>query len=117
MNEEAWLVIYGLSALIPAYGACLFLWWWKWNKWHASPMYVYIFVLLLGQAVRNGMETYVYHLRAIEDATLSQMNSLIFDQWWWPMRLLVPLCVTVMIVSHLTWRVFTSRGRDGDSEG
>jgi hypothetical protein len=116
MSEEAWLAVYAMSAFVPSYGVCLFVWWWKYSQWKASPMYLYIMILFAGQAVRNSMETYAYHVRAIQDANMNQMNSLIYDQWWWPVRLLLPLAITLTIVLHLSWRVFSSRRRDGGKD-
>lgn len=112
MSESCWLVVYVLSAFTPAYGVCLFVWWWKYKKWQASPMYIYILILLAGQTLRNSLETYAYHVRAIQGASLSELNNLVYDQWWWPIRLLLPLTITATIVLHLSWRAFSS-GRGG----
>jgi hypothetical protein len=49
------------------------------------------------------------------DLSSAQMHELIYSHWWWPGRLLLPICVALVIVGHMTYRIVTSiRDQDND---
>jgi hypothetical protein len=107
--------MYAMGFLIKGFGFFLFLWWLRESEWKASSMFIYITLLLLGSAMRDGIETYGGFCRSTLNLSQSGMQKWVYDMWFWPARMVIPNAIFAVLVGHMTYRAFWKRKKNGDT--
>ena len=95
-----WLYI--ITIVVAAFGAALFTWWWI-KKGKASAVYMYVTILLLGEAVSSTLSLWARHLwfTASNDVYVGFLRSNL-----WAFRHFVVLVGLLLLVCHMTYRAF-----------
>jgi hypothetical protein len=105
LQTDTPFLLYFISALISGYGVLLFTWWWVRQK-NASPVYIYVTVILIGMCNRNGVELVGRYYVVTCPNTFIEFTKM----WFWSARVSVQLVAVSFMVVHMTYRVLKSRG-------
>jgi hypothetical protein len=92
-----------LNLLVSSYGLCLFIWWWA-KRGEASHVYMYVTILLFGEAMDAAIVIYAEYLRLF----ISDWTHDTFMQYslLWPLRKVPSLIAISCIVVHMSFRAF-----------
>lgn len=96
---------YVATAATGFWGFGLFFWWLGKNNLHASLMFIYVMLLLLGAGVRGLSDAHARYLHLTDPEAFYCYSRTI----WWSLRSLFPLAIKLLIVVHMTYRAFSGR--------
>lgn len=99
------LIIYITIALVTTFGAWLFVWWLARNKFHASSVYLYVTILIIGEAIRSWINVKGRSLALANDGSFLPFTM----EWIWVLRSVLTLVGMGAIVGHMTYRVIIHR--------
>ena len=96
---------YIVLATISTYGALLFVGWLIRSSYRATSVYIYVTLILSGEAIRSwmGVQGRLY-------ALANDGSFLVFsNEWYWPARNILSLAALLAIVVHMTYRIVTGK--------
>jgi len=101
--------IYSMTLLVALYGAFLFLWWWE-KKGRASAVFAYVTFMFIGEILESSLSLYARYLyfKDNHDGYYNFVNS-----WIWPGRKIITLIAFLLIVVHMSYKVFVQKN-DGN---
>jgi hypothetical protein len=112
MTDTVFFLMYVFLTAVQLYGAGLFMWWWRKCRWSATPMYIYITALFFAMSFRNTFDTLAFYDRVLDD----DPATWIYGHWLWKFRLVAVTIVCLVIVIHMSYRVFVQSKRGVVSE-
>ena len=109
MWTDITFLLYVVLSVVSFYGFVLFLWWWgKTHRFKVGPVYAYVTFLLLGLFISHSTGAYVRWYRFVECDYYLELVS----EWWWPVRLVLLLFCTILLVGHMSWRAFVVKDKE-----
>ena len=108
MYTDITLQIYFLIGIIATVGSGLFFYWMFKYSWYRSIVFIYVTILLTGEAIRAwicmwGRYTLIAQPGEFMNFTLS---------WVWSSRLLLSLVSVAALVGHMSYRALTKDSKD-----
>lgn len=102
------LCVYLITAIVASSGSVLFIWWFAVNRFHSSAVYLYVTILLLGEAITSWGNVQGRCLVLSDDGTFLPFTL----TWPWQMRSVFTLVGLTAIVLHMSFRVLIGRNPD-----
>ena len=99
------LFTYIALAVISSFGAALFIGWLVRSSYRATSVYVYVTLLISGEALRSWINV-LGRLHALANDGSFYLFS---RGWYWPARNILSLVALTAIVAHMTYRVVTGK--------
>jgi len=98
------LIQYILICVVALVGSIVFVSWMIYKKFHVSSVYLYVTIMLIGEAYRSAITIHgrilaMAHDERFYDFTLSYL---------WTTRAVIYLIGMTALVSHMTYRVITN---------
>jgi len=99
------LFTYIALAVISSFGAALFIGWLVHSSYRATSVYLYVTLLISGEAIRSWI-----NVQGRLYALANDGSFYLFSQgWYWPSRNILSLVALTAIVAHMTYRVATGK--------
>jgi len=92
-------------AVVATFGSLLFIGWLIRSSYSATSVYLYVTLLITGEAVRSWVNVHGrLHALAVDG------SFIVFSaNWFWPARNLLSLFAITAIVAHMTYRVVVGK--------
>lgn len=94
------LILYAILALLCGYGFLLFAWEWIRLK-KASSVFRNLTFLWLGLCIQ-----YTINFLARSNIAVREDYEEILYSVWWPIRLIIPVCIIIIFLTSMTYRAF-----------
>ena len=99
------MFMYIFLAIIASIGSVLFIWWLYKNKFHASAAYMYVTIMIVGEAIRSWINIKGRALSLADDGSFLSFTL----GWLWSARTLVSLVGLTAIVLHMAFRMIKNK--------